>query len=489
MSAPASPAPLLPAPAATPAPVHVPHARRVHLCAPHPFRPRHGVRSTTVAPGTAAGSAPARSPASRTAPTSRMCPCSQHPPASAHQLRALPGVQAAVEPVGQDRERLQAPGTSAAGSTSSTPGPVSSTRASARYRSSPSPSRPSGVRRPVAPVEHGSHRAVAGRSSAQDVVRPGPRSRPADRGDEQARAGCAHSVRVRQQHVGEVVAAAAAAGRRPTGTGGAHRGGPRVAGEDGAQGDHHLFGGGEHLPLPRRSAPRRAAAAARCRAGRRAAGARVTGAAPAVCQAACTVRRPGSRRAVSSRVDPAAGQPFADDAQVGLGLHGEVEADRADGPVDGAADAEAAAPLGVGPRALRDAGGRIGEHLRQVGAGSRAGRGRRRRARTVDFAAAAGPGEERERARAGTRVRRVPAKAESRSSVTAGRGPAWGACSSASGRGGGSEGLRRGPGNGLAGGTYRGGAEGEGGAAGAAAAGSELRGDGHAADRRRGCRR
>ncbi len=174
--------------------------------------------------------------------------------------------------------------------------------------------------------------------------------------------------------------------------GGPHPFGPGVAGEGGPQPDDHLLGGGQDLQLsggpagdPQRQQGR-TEQVVRERGPGHGGGARrvplgLDGAAPGVPEGG------GEQGAVPC------GEPFADDAEPGFGLHGEVQADGAARSVDGAADAEPAPALRVGPGALGNEVGGVREHLVERVARAEPGQ-RLVRPQGGGLAAAAGPGEE-----------------------------------------------------------------------------------------------
>ena len=94
--------------------------------------------------------------------------------------------------------------------------------------------------------------------------------------------------------------------------------------------------------------------------------------------------------------EPAGRQPLAHDAQLGLGLDGDVEADRSFGAVGRAADPEAPAVLGVGAGAVGDAGDGVGERLCQARTAAEPREGLVRPER-AGLATAAGAGEQGQR--------------------------------------------------------------------------------------------
>ncbi len=119
------------------------------------------------------------------------------------------------------------------------------------------------------------------------------------------------------------------------------------------------------------------------------------------CDGRVARRVPGGLHGAAGRVaqsgfevdDAVAAEALAHDAQVGLRLHGEVEAYGSGGAVRDAADAEAAPPLRVGAGVLGDGGTRIGERLGERGAVAERGEGRAGGERGR-LAAAARSGEE-----------------------------------------------------------------------------------------------
>ncbi len=193
------------------------------------------------------------------------------------------------------------------------------------------------------------------------------------------------------QHVGQVgaVAQQSALARRD---GGAHPVRAGVAREHRAQGHDHLLGGGQDLALARGGTGD--AEREQCRAepvvGQRGPG-----------DADGSAGQPGGLDRAPAGVAQGGGEqdlpvlrePFADDPQRGLGLDGEVEPDRADRAVHGAAEAEPAPALRVGDGPVGDAGARIREGLLQGGTGTQPGQGLVG-GQGLGLAAAARPGEE-----------------------------------------------------------------------------------------------
>lgn len=169
-----------------------------------------------------------------------------HPGRQPQQLGPLPGVQSPVDVVGEDRQRLHRRGHLTGRVDLQHPGPGEQHQGEGEIPQLPVAQPPERRTHTVATVEHRPHRAVTERLGQH--VRHRPRA-ALTHGRDELRMPPAALRAGAPQHFGEVVAAA----EEPTGAdrdGQPHPVGARIAGEHRPQGDHHLFGGGEHPSLP-----------------------------------------------------------------------------------------------------------------------------------------------------------------------------------------------------------------------------------------------
>ena len=298
----------------------------------------------------------------------------------------------------------------------STPGPVSSTRASARYLNSPSPSRPTGVRCPPSRSTRARTVPSASRSTPRPVTVP---AHPAPAAATRRRMpltalGCAYvpapprGCRSRDaagpRRSAPAPASAAAAGRRRRPTAGPP---PSVRRRPGPVRCPSV------VPATRSGSSAVPSTVVRqWGAGHRDRACRVPGRldrrTPGIAQ--------GGGRA-GSAPPPVSRSPTI--RSVGFGLDGEIEPDRTGRAVRRAADPEAAAALRVGPGPFGYVRLRVREHLGERGRRRPAGPVPRTpaarwtcRCRAAPAKSVSGP--------SGKTAPRCEAKAESRSSVTTG---------------------------------------------------------------------
>ncbi len=333
-----------------------------------------------------------------------MCPRS-HIRTASRAFRPLPHVQAAVETVGEDGERLKQPGTSPAGSTSQHTGPVEQHQGEGRgsaTRRRPGARGRSGCRRPGSAARAPRHR----RRARPGRLATGARASGAYRRDELRVPPPALGAGA-PQHVGEVVAAAEQA-PEPVGTRA-----PRIRPGRGSQAKTErrattICSAAASTCAARPSCRPPAAAAAVCRAGRPAAGRGSRARTRPCARPPCTARRPdraGPSPAVRRR-PPSTAPP-----RCAVPVRPVRRRPGAPGPrraVGRAADAEAADGAGrrAGPaRARRPPG--PGTPRRSWAPPSSLASASYARERT-GLAAAAGPGEHGERTE--RQRRRCPAR-------------------------------------------------------------------------------